>query len=162
MPNGLVNRVTTTSKKKPGTDHVVMDVSRITDSVYVGTNACCQVHYTRMLLDKGVAHDLSLEGERVDAPYGVESYLWLPTPDHTAPTRRTLDLGIAYIGEILRNGGKVFIHCMNGHGRAPTMAAAWFISQGKSVEDAIATVRRGRKEIHIEPAQMEALKQLAA
>ncbi|HWQ99848.1 MAG TPA: dual specificity protein phosphatase family protein [Candidatus Methylomirabilis sp.] len=159
LPSGLVNRLKSRTNAK---GHVMMDVSRITENVYVGTNACCQVHYTRMLLDKGVAHDLSLEGERVDAPYGVESYLWLPTPDHTAPTRQSLDLGIAYIREVIRSGGKVFIHCTNGHGRAPTMAAAWLISQGRSVDEAVSTVRAGRKEIHIEPAQMEALKMFAS
>ena len=135
----------------------MMDVSMVTDGVYVGTNACCQMHYTQLLINKGVQHDLSMEGENVDAPYGVESYLWLPTPDHQAPSRMSLDLGIVYINDVIRHGGKVFIHCTNGHGRAPTMAAAWLISQGKTVEDAIETVRRARKEIHIEPVQMEML-----
>lgn len=161
MPDGLVNRVTSLSKK-PTSDHVVMDVSRVSENVYVGTNACCQTHYARLLLDQGIAHDLSLEGESVDAPYGVDSYLWLPTPDHMAPTRQTLDLGVAYVGNVIRHGGKVFIHCTNGHGRAPTMAAAWFVTRGQTVEQAIETVRRGRKEIHIEPAQLEALRTLSA
>ena len=158
MPDGLVNRVTSLFKTS-ASHHAVMDVSRITDNIYAGTNACCQMHYTQLLLDKGVMHDLSLEGETVDAPYGVESYLWLPTPDHTAPARQSFDLGVAYIGEVIRRGGKVFVHCTNGHGRAPTMAAAWFVSQGKTVKEAVAIIKQGRPETHIEPAQMEALKE---
>ncbi|MBD3251343.1 hypothetical protein GF380_02710, partial [Candidatus Uhrbacteria bacterium] len=126
--NGLVNRLKgVLSEPNFQKGHVLMDISRITDQIYVGTNSCCQTHYTKMLINAGVLHDLSMEGENVDAPYGVESYLWLPTPDHTAPSERSFGLGICFIDEVLQSGGKVFIHCTNGHGRAPTMAAAWFI-----------------------------------
>ncbi len=144
-------------ESRAGKDHAVMDVSRITDQIYVGTNACCQMHYATLLVRRGITHDLSLEGERVDAPYGVDSYLWLPTPDHTAPTNMSFRLGLNYIDTAIRNGGKVFIHCTNGHGRAPTMAAAWFVKEGMGVDDAISILREGRPEIHIEPAQRRAL-----
>jgi protein-tyrosine phosphatase len=155
---GLVNRIARRANEplfQKG--HIMMDVSRITDQIYVGTNACCIAHYSKLLIQKGVTHDVSLEGERVDHPYGVDSYLWLPTPDHTAPTMMNLDLGVSYIDTVLHRGGSVFIHCMNGHGRAPTLAAAWFIKEGMSVVDAVALLKQKRPEVHIEPAQMRML-----
>jgi protein tyrosine phosphatase len=156
---GLVNRFKG-AKSEPQfkKGHVKLDVSKITDQLYVGTNSCCQAHYTSLLIDAGVLHDLSIEGEQVDTPFGVESYLWLPTPDHTAPSERSFELGINYIDTVLKTGGKVFIHCTNGHGRAPTMAVAWFIKQGMTTDKAIKTIKEKRPEIHIEPAQLKALK----
>lgn len=155
---GLVNRLAASSDdKKRRAKHVMMDISRITDQLYVGTNSCCQTHYTKMLINDGVLHDLSMEGEHVDAPYGVESYLWIPTPDHTPPTERGFELGICFINTVLKSGGKVFIHCTNGHGRAPTMAAAWFIKEGMTTDQAIQTIKEERPEIHIEPSQRKAL-----
>jgi hypothetical protein len=156
---GLVNRLKGTEKDaRARKKHVLMDISKITDQIFVGTNSCCQAHYTKMLIRAGVLHDLSLEGEQVDSPFGVESYLWLPTPDHTAPNDRNFKLGVNYIATVLAGGGKVFIHCTNGHGRAPTMAAAWFVSQGMTVQDAVERIKEKRPEIHIEPSQMKALK----
>ena len=38
--------------------------------------------------------------------------------------------GTAFAERIVNAGGKVYIHCAGGIGRAPTMAAAYFMSQG--------------------------------
>ncbi len=154
---GFVNAVF-----RPEQDHhVQMDVSEITPSLYLGTNQCCREHFKVMLLDRGVSHDVSLEGEALDAPFGVETFLWLPTQDHAAPTQMDLRLGVDYLSNVMRLHGKVYVHCKNGHGRAPTLVAAWFISQGEDVDRAIQRVRQGRTEIHLEPVQIEALRVFA-
>jgi len=155
---GLVNRIKGALSEPLFTKgHVMMDISKITDQIYVGTNACCLSHYSKLLVQKGVTNDLSLEGEHVDHPYGVDSYLWLPTPDHAAPSRMNIHLGLSYMDAVLGNGGKIFIHCTNGHGRAPTLAAAWFIKEGMSVDAAIAELKKKRPEVHIEPVQKKML-----
>lgn len=158
---GLINLFF--SKPAPKEGHRQMEVSQITPSVYVGTNACCTVHYKVKLIEQGILHDVSLEGERIDAPFGAETFLWLPTEDHAAPTTMDLRLGVDYVTDVLAQGGKVYVHCKNGHGRAPTLVAAWFIAtQGKTVEEAIAEVKAKRPETHIEPAQVDALKRFAS
>lgn len=155
---GLVNRIKgALSEPLFQKGHVMMDISKITDQIYVGTNSCCAEHYSKMLVQKGVTHDLSLEGERVDQPYGVDSYLWLPTPDHAAPSKISFKIGIKYIDGVLKNGGRVFIHCTNGHGRAPTMSAAWFIKEGMSVSEAVDVIKKKRPEVHFENAQKKSL-----
>lgn len=139
-----------------------MDVSRITDHIYVGTNACCQVHYMKGLLKQGVRHEISLEGEHVDSPYGVDSYLWLPVPDHTAPPQTVLEIGVAHMDAILRRHGNVFVHCKNGHGRSPTLVAAWFVAHGDAPAAALAKVKKGRPEIHPNREQVKALRLFAS
>lgn len=157
---GLVNLLMPW-KKNPA-NHVVMEVSEITPNVFVGTNACCRVHYKLMLLDRGVSHDISLEGEQVDQPYGVDSYLWLPTPDHEAPTALHLALGTSYMKDVIRRGGKLYLHCKNGHGRAPTLAAAFLTTQGLTPEAAVDLIRSKRPETHLEQAQMDVLRAFVA
>ncbi|MEK6853994.1 MAG: dual specificity protein phosphatase, partial [Nanoarchaeota archaeon] len=53
---------------------------------------------------------------------------------------------------------KVYVHCKAGHGRSPTLVAAYFILKGKSVKEALVSVRRKRPGIHPTYAQMKALK----
>lgn len=61
--------------------------SKITKYIYIGTNMCCQqTYFNKNLLKKGIKADISLEEVKIDQPFGVKFYLWLPTKDHKAPT----------------------------------------------------------------------------
>lgn len=146
------------------TDHehaTVFEFSRITDSLFLGTNLCCQSHFSEQLLSLGITVDISLEEEHIDAPFGVESYLWLPVKDHTPPTDDQLQIGIAFMTSALSLGKKLYIHCKNGHGRGPTLVAAYLISTGKTADDVIALLTEKRPAIHLEPSQITALNRLA-
>ena len=134
------------------------DFSQITDSLFLGTNQCCQSHFSDTLLSRGVTVDISLEEERVDAPFGVESYLWLPVTDHTPPTDDQMRTGVAFMESVLSRGKKIYVHCKNGHGRAPTLVAAYFISIGKTVDEAISLIKEKRPAIHLEESQTATLR----
>lgn len=139
-----------------------MEFSQIDDQVFIGTNACCLDHFKAGLLDLGVTCDISLEGEMLDKPFGVDCFLWLPTADHTAPSMTNVGIGMEALDKMLKLGLKVYIHCKNGHGRAPTLYAAYLIlKRGLSLEDAIARIAAKRKEIHLEEIQMQFLRLLA-
>ena len=56
---------------------------------------------------------------------------------------------------------KVYVHCQNGHGRAPTLVAAYFIKQGKQVEDAVNLIKDKRPAIHLEEVQKQALEEFS-
>jgi len=142
--------------------HTRMDVTQIDDDVFIGTNACCMHHFTSELLNKGVTCDISLEGEALDQPFGVSTFLWLPTPDHAAPSITNVMIGTAALDEMLRQRQKVFIHCKNGHGRAPTFYMAFLIlKRGISFEDALARITSKRMEIHLDEPQAALLRSLA-
>ncbi|MBA3551153.1 dual specificity protein phosphatase family protein, partial [Patescibacteria group bacterium] len=55
-------------------------------------------------------------------------------------------------------GGKVYIHCRFGEGRGPTMAIAYLISTGLTLEHAIELVKKVRIFIRPTVVQIEQLK----
>lgn len=143
------------------TDHSQIkeiDYNYITDGIYIGTNQCCQTHFEEKLIKEGITADISLEEERVDAPFGVAFYTWIPVKDRTAPTPDQLEFGVSVIEKLVAMEKKIYIHCKNGHGRAPTLVAAYLIRKGKGLEEAEAFIKSKRATIHLQDAQRAALR----
>lgn len=151
MPNKIVDIYNHTL------GHKGFDYDQMTDEVFIGTNMCCQFGFNRELLSKDVKADISLEKERIDSPIGVDYFLWLPTEDYQAPSPDQLSLGVATLKFLIDKKIKVYVHCKNGHGRAPTLFAAYLISQGASVDGAIKTIQEKRPGIHLTKVQIAAL-----
>lgn len=140
---------------------VPFEYNQITEQIYIGTNMCCETHFHEELITKGITADISMEKERMDQADGVEFFLWLPTIDHTAPTLSQLQVGVATLDSLIQTKQKVYVHCKNGHGRGPTLVAAYFISLGQSVTEAIDTIKQKRPSIHLDQVQIEALEKFA-
>lgn len=136
----------------------ILDYNYIADGIYIGTNQCCETHLDKKLKKEKIEADISLEENRVDAPFGVNFYLWLPVKDRAAPAVEQLNLGVAALEGLVKMKKKIYVHCKNGHGRAPTLVAAYFIKQGKTVDEAIALIAAKRPLVHIENEQLKALK----
>lgn len=134
-----------------------LDYHHITDGIYIGTNQCCAVGLAEVLKKEGITADVSLEDVRVDHPFGVALYVWIPTPDHTPPSRDQLVFGVQSLKELRRQKRKVYVHCKNGHGRATTLVAAYLMSQGQSADEAFAFIQSKRPAVHLQPSQSEAL-----
>jgi len=134
--------------------------SRITEQVYVGSQF--NQHGLEVLRREGISAVVNMRIERDDAEAGLllEEYCYLPTIDDEAPSEAHIDEGIQFIRRMVSEGRKVYIHCAGGIGRAPTMAAAYFIAEGASVEEAIARIQDVRPYIRIMPPQMELLRKL--
>lgn len=139
-------------------DHKPLDYDYVIDGIYIGTNVCCQMRFDERLVREGIEADISLEGEQVDAPYGVQFYLWLPVTDNTAPTREQLDVGVNMLEKLAALGKKVYVHCKHGHGRAPTLVAAYLIKLGKTVEEAEQFLKTKRVAVHLQDVQKESLR----
>lgn len=142
--------------------HKKLEYSCITDGIYIGTNQCCQADFDRELLKKGITADISLEADRLDAPFGVEFYAWLPVKDHAAPSRDQLALGVDILENLVASGKKVYVHCKNGHGRAPTLVAAYLMRKGKTLQEAEALLKSQRPVAHLNEVQRQALEKFAA
>lgn len=138
-----------------------LEYSYITNGIYIGTNQCCQTHFDEKLKNEGIEADISLEEEQVDTPFGVQFYIWIPIKDHTAPTSEQLEFGVATLEKLVAMKKKVYVHCQNGHGRAPTMVAAYLIKKGKGVEEAIDFIKTKRPSIHLEKVQKELLEKFS-
>ncbi len=135
----------------------LMEYNQITDLIWLGSDSCCDLHFDEGLLRQGIRADISLQDERIDQPTGVDYFLWLPTPDTTAPAQTKLEVGVAAMEKFIQNKVKMYIHCTNGHGRAPSLLAAYFIAQGDTVEQAIERIAAQRPEIHPNEAQRAGL-----
>ena len=155
MPNKIVDIYNHALK------HKGFDYSEITNGIFIGTNMCCQFGFDHELSSKGVTADISLEEIKVDAPYGVKYFLWLPTKDETPPAKDQLDLGIEAIDFFLKRKIKIYIHCQKGHGRAPTLFLAYLIvKKGINFEDAFNLLHDKRPAIHLSASQVKMLQTL--
>jgi protein-tyrosine phosphatase len=137
--------------------HKGFDYAQITDLIFIGTNMCCQYGFSVELLSKGVLADISMEQDHTDAPIGVDYFLWLPTEQEIAPTPLDFEIGVRFIDFATVHKIKTYIHCKNGHSRGPTLFAAYLISQGKSVPEALEFIVSKRPEMHLNEVQTLAL-----
>lgn len=136
--------------------------SQVTEQLFVGPQ------YD----DKGKAHleangitaGVNLRVEFDDAEYGLtlNHYCYLPTIDDDAPTQDHLHQGVVFISQRIDAGDKVYIHCAGGIGRAPTMAAAYLVSTGVSVNEALTAIRAVRPFISPTAPQLQALHEFEA
>jgi hypothetical protein len=136
--------------------------SRITPEVFVGGQYGRRGK--RTLQRWGVTGVINLRTEFDDAAHGLtlEYYCHLPTIDDDAPTIEHLNAGVEFIRDVIDDGGKVYIHCAGGVGRAPTQAAAYLIAQGHTLDEALALIRETRPFINVMPPQMEQLRHFEA
>ncbi|HLF02416.1 MAG TPA: dual specificity protein phosphatase [Anaerolineales bacterium] len=137
------------------------ETSRVTDRLFVGGQ-----HYERGLgrmKSLGIGATVNLREEADDSQRGVafQRHLWLPTPDDGAPTIEQLREGVAFIRASLAAGTGVYVHCAQGVGRAPTMAAAYLVSEGHSPREAMEAIRAARPFITPTPVQMSRLDEWA-
>lgn len=129
----------------------------IAQGIYIGTNQCCQAHFDEQLLQKGITAEISLEKGKLDMPFGVEFYAWIPVADHNAPTQDQLRLGAAILEKLVKLKKKVYVHCKNGHGRAPTLVAAYLLNKGMGLREVLAFLKKKRPITHLNKEQIQAL-----
>lgn len=137
---------------------LVFEYNQITEYIYLGTNQCCQAHFNKTLIKKGIKADISLEGEKIDNPFGVKYFLWLPTKDHMAPSIKTLKLGVNFLDHLIENKTKVYIHCQRGHARAASLVIAYIAyKKGISVKESLEYVKKKRPTVHPNPKQIKTI-----
>lgn len=140
-------------------EHTSFNYDKIINNLYIGTNQCCIVHFKTSLTKKGIQADICLEKEHLDNPTGAKYFLWLPIKDKSAPTQKQLLIGANAIKSFIDNNIKTYVHCKNGHGRSPTLVAAYLILEKKiTAEKALEEIRKKRK-IHPTKNQIKALKE---
>lgn len=116
----------------------------------------------KVLQTRGVTASVNMRSEFDDVVAGIAPvrHLRLEVEDNTPPTIDQLRRGVAFIKGEIEQGGKVYIHCAAGIGRAPTMAAAYLVSTGLSPAQAWKQIKRVRPFIRPTPGQEEQINEL--
>ena len=137
-------------------------LSQVTPQVFLGGQ-----HYRRgwrAMQAAGITAVVNLREARfsdVDAGIGGERHLHLPTVDNTPPTAADLTRGAAFVSDEIQRGGKVYIHCGVGVGRAPTMTAAFLMTAGLSADEALRQIKQARPFVHLTAEQRRVLDEFA-
>lgn len=136
--------------------------TRITPEVWVGGQY--GQRGKRKLMRHGVNAGVNMRIEFDDAAHGLDfdHYCYLPTIDETAPTLDHLNEGVEFMQRVIGDGGSVYIHCAGGVGRAPSMAAAYFITQGMTLDEAVALIQKARPYVDLLSPQVSRLQEFEA
>lgn len=129
------------------------ELSQVTDLLFVGGQH--RHHGLQAMRDLGIRAIVNMRQEWDDAAHGLalDAYLWLPVIDDAEPTLEQLTRGADFIHQQITQGHGVYIHCAAGVGRAPTMAVAYLIYTGESVERAWERVCQRRPFVRPTPPQ---------
>ncbi|ATB33806.1 protein-tyrosine phosphatase family protein [Melittangium boletus] len=95
------------------------------------------------------------DDEEVLRAHGI-TLLHLPTVDRCAISLPMIRDGVAWVGERLARGDKVFIHCEHGIGRSALLALCVLVSRGYAPREALALAKRQRPKVSPSPEQLEA------
>ena len=139
---------------------VPLDYSQITDNIYIG--AWPTKYHRDTIISLGVTLIVATILESADKE--------LNEPPLQLVHTRATDLGSRLIyptGQILKgvnaavsaigNGRKVMVYCKAGRHRSATMTACILVGLGHPADEAIAIVRAGRDEVHINATHSEAI-----
>jgi protein-tyrosine phosphatase len=155
-PKGVILRLYDQFMRKlSGTP--VWKYSRITPNLYVGGQ---HVNLKGMDLEGITAIVNMREDYYSDEKRGIggKRHLHLATRDNTPPSIEALDKGADFIHQEITTGGKVYIHCGVGIGRAPSMAAAYLIKyENMTSASAMALITKTRPFIHLTRKQYQQL-----
>lgn len=136
--------------------------SKITNRIWIGGQPRSEG------IEKLVAHGITaIVNMREEYDYekkiqmGALKYLQLPIEDNGAPSFEHLCHGADFVRNELHNKGTVYIHCWEGLGRSATLAAAYFILEGNTLDQALKIIRRRRPFIRLNGVQLERLEEFS-
>lgn len=139
-----------------------LDYDYVESGIFIGTNQCCSAGLSEVLKKEGITADVSLENTKLDQPFGVDMYTWIPVVDTTPPSSEQMDFGVAVLEELVRQKKKIYVHCENGHGRSTTLVTAYLMkSRNVSPEEAFELIKKQRPAVHLTELQWDALRSLS-
>lgn len=135
----------------------------ISEHVVVTGGAVTPENWSDFQAEYGITVVVNLRAERQDRFAGPlpEAYLWLPVIDHTDPSLTQLVVGAQFIDAMVKAGHKVMVHCYMGIGRSRSVAMAYLIWTGCTVDEAMIQVE-GTPDPRYRPERRELLGRFAA
>ena len=125
--------------------------NRVAPGLYLGRRPLAH----ELPADINAVVDLTAEFPEPEGVRNGRDYICVPTLDASV----LVDGHFLELAEkVNRIDGSIYVHCAQGHGRSGTLVAALLLARGeaKSVDDAVARVRKARPGVRLN-AQQEAL-----
>ena len=141
----------------------IFELSEVSPNLLLGGQHYYQRGYQRML-EYGITAVVNMRRQHSDIDKGIagERHLQLATVDNSPPSVDDLMRGVEFISAEIERGGKVYVHCAVGCGRAPTMTAAYLVSTGLEPDAALQRIRQVRPFINPTRKQKQVLSDFAA
>jgi predicted protein tyrosine phosphatase len=130
---------------------------RVTDLVWMGSRIASFDDYRRLRAE-GIRACVDMKQEGAD-PWGFEAFLWLPTPDHEAPSQTHLRIGLSFLRECEAAEMPVFVACLAGVGRSSALVLAHLLAgrfRNGGVEAGLKFLTARRPMVRPNPEQVEA------
>jgi diacylglycerol kinase family enzyme len=129
--------------------------SHVAPGLYLGGRYSARSY--KLFKSWGITGIVSMRrGASPPAPSDIE-LLHLPTPDWHPPALESLRSGVEFVNKHISQGGSVYVHCKLGEGRGPTMASAYLISKGLSVDESISVLTKYRPVVRPNASQRKRL-----
>ena len=128
----------------------VLRFSRITDYLSIGAQPSGPT--LQYLKESGFKHIIDLNADPKEADEALRvgiSYHPAEVEDNdtTQVWLSKFDLAVRIIRRASENAEPVYLHCTYGKGRSPTMAMAYLVTRGHTVEQAIAVVKSKHPDV---------------
>ena len=129
---------------------------RIVPGLYVGAEP--KYFGRHSLRTMGVREVVCLiDGPECKSQTGKNGVTHLPLPEFVGITTEVLMKYASIVKDFRSKGYGIFIHCREGVGRAPMVAAALLMLEGATLEDASQLVQSGRRVANLNEAQITSL-----
>jgi protein-tyrosine phosphatase len=143
----------------------VQNLSWLSECLAVGGRVPHEA-WPRFLSEHGIDSVVDLRSEEQDdaawlAQHGL-ALLTLPTDDHAAIRELDLATGVAWVGQRIAQGSRVYVHCEHGIGRSVLLCWCVLVAQGTRPEVALRRIKAARAIASPSPAQIHALLSFAA
>lgn len=136
-----------------------LNLDWLTDALAVGGELPAEA-YAPLAREHGLSAVIDLRAEACDDASALRAlgiaHLHVPVEDHRPPTIRQFDAAVGFAGSHLDRGGRVFLHCREGVGRAPIVALALLSARGMAPAAALALTKERRWQVSPNPDQYEA------
>jgi protein-tyrosine phosphatase len=135
--------------------------SRVNEFLYIGGKLSkVGVFYLRIHQFKAI---LNLQSEFDDRKFSLKGfdYRHIKCQEFSGIPILELSEGVNFIKSVSKKKQKVYVHCAEGVGRAPTMATAFLISEGQELSSAVLQVKKSRPFINILDIQIRSLEDYA-
>jgi protein tyrosine phosphatase (PTP) superfamily phosphohydrolase (DUF442 family) len=124
-----------------------LNYSQITDTLFIGKTPLPKDYPSLAQMGIKLVINMRIERKPYKDPYNTGlKFLWLPSIDSPLlpiPIR-LLHKGVSQAITVIREGGKVYIHCAGGIHRAVAMGACILIACGRTAREAMDLIVKHR------------------